>query len=149
MTTKEYLSSVKRLDNMINEKLDEIYRLKTRATNITVSCDRERVQGTSDIYKSGEEIVDLVDMGKDVDLLTDILVDTKRNIKNICKKMDNEEQAKILILHYIEYKSFSQIATICGMKVGKAKYTCKIARKKFGEIFEIEMLAIPLALADG
>jgi DNA-directed RNA polymerase specialized sigma24 family protein len=83
-------------------------------------------------------------MGKDVDLLTDILVDTKRKIKNICKKMDNEEQAKILILHYIEYKSFSQIATICGMKVGKAKYTCKIARKKFGEIFETTRYSFPI-----
>lgn len=144
MTTKEYLSSVRRLDNMINEKLDEIYRLKTRATNITVSCDRERVQGTSDIYKSGEEIVDLVDMGKDVDLLTDILVDTKRNIRNICKMMDNEQQARILLLYYLENKSYSQIATICGIKVGKAKYTCKIARKKFGEIFETTRYIFPI-----
>ena len=144
MTTKEYLSSVRRLDNMINEKLDEIYRLKTRATNITVSCERERVQGTSDIYKTGEEIVDLVDIGKDVDLLTDILVDTKRNIKTICKKMDNEQQARILLLYYLENKSYSQIATICGIKVGKAKYTCKIARKKFGEIFETTRYSFPI-----
>lgn len=135
MTTKEYLSSVRRLDNMINEKLDEIYRIKSRVTNITMPYDRERVQGTSDIYRQGNDVVDIVEMEKDVDLLTDYFVEIKRSIKNICRYIE-PQYADIIKLKYIEYRSFSEIATIYGWKIGKTKYTCKIARKKFDEIFQ-------------
>ena len=136
MTTKEYLLSVKRLDNMINDKLDEIYRIKTRVTNITKPYDKERVEGTSDIYRSGNEIVDIVEMEKDVDLLTDIFVDTKRNIMCICNSLENPKYAEIIKLKYIKYKSFSEIATIYGDKIGKTKYTCKNACKEFDKIFQ-------------
>lgn len=132
MTTKEYLLSVKRLDNMINDKLDEIYRIKTRATSITKPYDRERVDGSSDIYKAGNEVVDIVEMEKDVDLLTDILIDTKRNVMAICTQL-NPKHADIIIKHYIEYKSISTITEECKYKGIRG---CKKAHKRAVEEFE-------------
>lgn len=143
MTTKEYLLSVKRLDNMINDKLDEIYRVKTRATNITVPCDKERVDGTHCNDRIGEQVTDIVEMEKDVDLLTDIRVDTIRHIKKICKQI-NPIHADILEKHYIDYLSFSQIGTIYGFKIGKTKYICKEAQKEFEKIFITTKCSIPI-----
>lgn len=132
MTTKEYLLSVKRLDNMINDKLDEIYRIKTRVTNITKPYDKERVDGTSDIYKSGNEIVDIVEMEKDVNLLTDIFVDTKRNIIRLCDNL-NPKHRDIILKHYVEYKSISTVAKECGYKNIRG---CKKAHKRAIEELE-------------
>lgn len=126
MTTKEYLCSVKRLENMINDKLDEIYRVKTRATNITVPCDKERVDGTPCTDRMGEQVTDIVEMEKDVDLLTDFLVDIKKNIVRMCATL-NPSQANVVIKHYVECNSFSQTADICGFKIGKTKKLCREA----------------------
>ena len=44
MDTKQYLNQIHRLDIQIQNKLSEIYKLKTMACNVTVSNDREIVQ---------------------------------------------------------------------------------------------------------
>lgn len=111
---------------MINDKLDEIYRVKTRATNITVPCDKERVDGTPCMDKMGEQVTDIVEMGKDIDLLTDILVDIKKNIISMCSTL-NPTQANVIIKHYVECNSFSRTADMCGFKIGKTKKLCREA----------------------
>lgn len=134
MTGKEYLLSVKRLDNMINDKLDEIYRLKTKATSITVPCDKERVQCSSSQDRQGDYISQIIDLEKDVDVLTDILIDTKRNIKTICSRM-NPFYGSMIKKRYIQNMSLSQIATIYNIKIGKTKYNHKKAVEEFEKIY--------------
>ena len=134
MTANEYLLSVKRLDNMINEKLDEVYLLKSRATSTTMCCDGERVQCSCSKDRTGDIVSQIVDMERDIDCLTDILVDTKRSIKEICKRLP-PMQSIIIERKYIDCKSFSQIAREYGIKVGKTKYIHKKAVKNFEEIY--------------
>ena len=60
MDTKQYLNQIHRLDIQIQNKLSEIYKLKTMACNVTVSNDSERVQTSirndklSNIYDDNE-----------------------------------------------------------------------------------------------
>lgn len=42
MTTKQYLNQIYRLDRMINNKLSEIYQLKSLACTISVANDGEK-----------------------------------------------------------------------------------------------------------
>lgn len=132
MTTNEYLLSVKRLDNLINEKLEEIYRIKTIATSKTVPYDRERVQCSPNYDRQGDFVSQIVDLEKDVDMLTDILVDTKRNIRSICKAM-NPKYADIIIKKYVQGNSLSQIAKDYNYNIGNMKYHHKKAVNEFKE----------------
>lgn len=143
MTTKEYLLSVRRLDNLINDKLDEIYRLKTRATHTTIACDNERVQGTSNQDKQGDIVSEIIDLEKDVDMLVDIQVDIKRNIKHICKQL-NPKHRDMLIKKYIEYKSISTIADEFGMKIRGTKKAHKRAIEEFEKIYLTTRYSISL-----
>lgn len=134
MTANEYLLSVGRLESMINDKLDEVYLLKSRAVSTTIRCDCERVQCSGSKDRTGDIVSQIVDMERDIDCLTDILVDTKRCIKGICEIMP-PMQAIIIKRKYIDCQSFSQIAREYGIKVGKTKYIHKKALKNFEEIY--------------
>lgn len=134
MQTKEYLYSIERIDNMINEKLADIYELKCRATSTTVPSDREYVQSSGTTDKIGNMISKIVDMEKDVDMLVDLLADRKRVICDICSKL-TPLQSIMIKDRFIRYMSFSQIARIYGIKVGKAKYISKKAIEEFEKIY--------------
>ena len=56
MNTKTYLNQISRLDKMIQNKLSEIYRLKTIACSVTVSTDKEAVDVSSDKDKLGSTV---------------------------------------------------------------------------------------------
>ena len=67
MNTKTYLNQISRLDKMIQNKLSEIYRLKTIACSVTVSTDKEAVNVSSDKDKLGSTVTKIVDLEKDTD----------------------------------------------------------------------------------
>lgn len=134
MTANEYLSSVNRLNGMIKEKLDEVHMLKSKATSTTISYGKDRVQCSCQYDKNADIIAQIIDTDRDIDCLIDILVDTKRNIRYICKQMDSM-QAVIIEKKYIEGKSLPKIAKEYGIKVGKVKYIHKKAVKSFEEIY--------------
>ena len=71
MNTKTYLNQISRLDKMIQNKLSEIYRLKTIACSVTVSTDKEAVDVSSDKDKLGSTVTKIVDLEKDTDRLVD------------------------------------------------------------------------------
>lgn len=78
MNTKTYLNQISRLDKMIQNKLSEIYRLKTIACSVTVSTDKEAVDVSSDKDKLGSTVTKIVDLEKDTDRLVDEFM-RKRN----------------------------------------------------------------------
>lgn len=71
MNTKTYLNQISRLDKMIQNKLSEIYRLKTIACSVTVSTDKEAVDVSSDKDKLGSTVTKIVDLEK---IQTDLLM---------------------------------------------------------------------------
>lgn len=71
MNTKTYLNQISRLDKMIQNKLSEIYRLKTIACSVTVSTNKEAVDVSSDKDKLGSTVTKIVDLEKDTDRLVD------------------------------------------------------------------------------
>ena len=62
MNTKQYLNQVRRSDRMINNKLSEIYQLKTLATSISVATDGDRVQSSGNKDRMGNTVARLVDL---------------------------------------------------------------------------------------
>ena len=80
MDTKQYLSQIERLDRVIQNKLTEIYQLKTMACNIVVSTENERVQTSGDKERMASTVAKIVDIEKEIDSLIDVQIERKNTI---------------------------------------------------------------------
>ena len=132
MDTKQYLSQIERLDKMIQNKLSEIYQLKTMACSVTVSNEKERVQTSSDNDRLGSTVAKIVDLEKETDRLVDRFVDLKKEIMSIISMIKSERHREILFKKYLEQKSLYEIAEELGM----TDRGCKKAHKRALEEFE-------------
>lgn len=132
MDTKQYLSQIERLDKMIQNKLSEIYQLKTMACSVTISNDSERVQTSSDKDRLGSTVAKIVDLEKETDMLIDRFVDLKKEIMIIISMVKSERHREILSKKYLELKSIYEIAE----ELGITDRGCKKAHKKALDEFE-------------
>lgn len=132
MDTKQYLSQIERLDKMIQNKLSEIYQLKTMACSVTVSNDSERVQTSSDKDRLGSTVAKIIDLEKETDMLVDSFIDLKKETMLIIRMIKSERHREILFKKYLEQKSLYEIAEELGM----TDRGCKKAHKRALEEFE-------------
>lgn len=132
MDTKQYLSQIERLDKMIQNKLSEIYQLKTMACSVTVSNDSERVQTSSDKDRLGSTVAKIIDLEKETDKLVDSFIDLKKETMLIIRMIKSERHREILFKKYLEQKSLYEIAEELGM----TDRGCKKAHKRALEEFE-------------
>ena len=132
MDTKQYLSQIERLDKMIQNKLSEIYQLKTMACSVTISNDSERVQTSSDKDRLGSTVAKIIDLEKETDRLVDSFIDLKKETMLIIRMIKSERHREILFKKYLEQKSLYEIAEELGM----TDRGCKKAHKRALEEFE-------------
>ena len=109
MTAKEYLRSIKYLDNAINAKQAELDRLKRDMCSIRgISYDKDKVQGgISDSMKIVDKIIELNNV---INAEIDKLVDLKAEAHNKIEKVCNEKFISLLTDIYINGYTFEQVA---------------------------------------
>lgn len=110
MVTKEYLGQLERLDKMIQNKLSEIYQLKTMACSVTVSNDSERVQTSADKDRLGNTIAKIVDLEKETDKLIDSFIDKRNHIIEQIDGIKDVNMYHVLSSRYVSKKTFDEIA---------------------------------------
>lgn len=110
MTTKEYLNQVDRLNRMIDNKLSEIYQLKTLVCSISVATDTEKVKSSGSQDKMGDAIVKIVDMEKETDEMIDKMLDVKKKIVSQIESIKNTNYYDVLCCRYIGRMTFEEIA---------------------------------------
>ena len=109
MTAKEYLRSIKYLDNSINAKLAELDRLKRDMCSIRgVTYDGDKVQGgTIDNMKIVDKIIDLNNViNAEIDRLVDLKAEAHGKIEKVC----NEKFISLLTDIYINGYTLEQVA---------------------------------------
>lgn len=109
MTAKEYLRSIKYLDNSINAKLTELDRLRHNAESIRgVSYDGDKVQGgISDSMKIVDKIIELDNViNAEIDRLVDLKADAHTKIEKVC----NEKFISLLTDIYVNGYTLEQVA---------------------------------------
>ena len=117
MTTKQYLNQIHRIDQIINNKLSEIYQLKNLACSISVSSDSDRVQTSSDQDPLGNAVAKIVDLENEVNDCIDQFSEKRRKIITQIDSIENEMQYQVLFSRYIERKTFEKIADDNGYSV--------------------------------
>ena len=106
MTTKEYLGQIGRLNKQIQNKLAEIYQLKTMACSVTMANENDRVQTSSDKDKIGMFVTRIVQAEKECDEL----IDRRVYIVAQIDKIEDAEMYDVLAQKYILQKTESEIA---------------------------------------
>lgn len=114
MTIKEYLSQAYRIAQRINSKLEQIKNLRELATKATSTISETGVCDSGNKQRMESIIVKIVDLEREINCDIDILVDLKKDIMAIIKKVKNPEYQTLLELRYLCFKKWEQIAIDMG-----------------------------------
>lgn len=142
MDTKQYLSQIERLDKMIQNKLSEIYQLKTMACSVTVSNEKERVQTSSDKDRLGSTVAKIVDLEKETDRLVDRFIDKRSHIISQIDGLDNIDYYHVLSMRYVARNTFEEIAKKTNWSIRKVFSIHGDALKEFERLYGREYLEI-------
>ena len=110
MTTKQYLNQIDRINRMVNNKLAEIYQLKTMVCSISVSANEDKVQSSSGKDKLGSAVAKIVDLENEINNAIDVYVEKKDRIVSQIDSIKDIMEYQVLFSRYIERKTFEQIA---------------------------------------
>ncbi len=142
MDTKQYLSQIERLDKMIQNKLSEIYQLKTMACSVTVSNEKERVQTSSDKDRLGSTVAKIVDLEKETDRLVDSFIDKRNHIISQIDGLDNVDYYNVLSMRYVGRDTYEEIANKTNWSIRKVFSIHGEALKEFERLYGREYLEI-------
>lgn len=140
MVTKQYLSQIERLDKMIQNKLSEIYQLKTMACSVTVSNDSERVQTSYDKDRLGSTVSKIVDLEKEIDALVDNFVAKRKHIISQIDNIENTDYYHVLSMKYVSRNTFEEIANKTHWSIRKVFSIHGEALKEFEKLYGKEYL---------
>ena len=120
MTAKEYLSQAKTLNARIVRQMyrrDELYALMTTRT-----AKLSKVPGGSRNDRSLEDtMAKYVSLEEKIDREIDALVDLKEEIRAVIDQLPDETEKLVLVMHYLENKSYPDIGKELGYPGNSAK----------------------------
>ena len=106
MTTKEYLSQIKRYDKMIANKREEITNLRSMACGTSIQISGDRVQRSGNKDKLGSFMSEIVDMEQE---LKEMLSKRCLIVREI-ESLENGDEYDVLAKRYILRKNVKEIA---------------------------------------
>ena len=136
MTPKQYLDQLLTLDRMIQNKLEEIFKL--RSTVIMPSCksDGDRVQTSGSSDRMADFFSKIVEIEKEYDVLINSYNELKREIFQKLNLMSYYKYREIIKMRYVDGKSIRQISARLKMTDRGCKKAHKRALEEFGKIME-------------
>ncbi len=115
MNAKEYLSQAMWLDKSINNKLEQMERLKAIAEKVTVDFTQEKVSGGKATTSPMEDAtVNLIDLSHEINDDIDRLIDLKREILDVISQVEDVSYQLVLEMRYINNKSWDDVARDMG-----------------------------------
>ena len=107
---KSYLMQVELYDTHINNKLEELARLKELTRHITSSIKDVPVSGGGNQDKLGSAIAKIVDLENEINEAVDAYIDKRREVGKVLERLGDADQIGVLHKRYFEYKTWEQIA---------------------------------------
>ena len=107
---KSYLMQVELYDTHINNKLEELARLKELTRHITSSIKDVPVSGGSNQDKLGGAIAKIVDLESEINDAVDAYIDKRREVSKVLELLEDADQVAVLHKRYFEYMAWEEIA---------------------------------------
>lgn len=136
MRTEEYLNQARHLDTQINSKLSQIESLSALSTKCTATLTDmpgNRNNGTS---KMEDTILKIITLQEEINSDIDVLVDLKKEIMTIIKKVENSEYRTLLENRYLSFLSWEKIAVEMKYSIQQIYRKRTEALKKIEEILK-------------
>lgn len=106
---KEYLRQLRRLEACIEQRQEELNRLRE-----LIGCNAidygERVQTSPSADSIPNEVIRRAELEADISRKIERFLQLKHKIINEIQSLDNAVYVKILYMRYVEYKSLDEIA---------------------------------------
>jgi len=110
LNAKQYLRQLRRLNDIVQSKLDQIETLRSLAQKITHVPKNIKVQESILEDKNSELIAKIVDLENDIKADIDYLLDLKLKITHQINSLDNDDYKLLLMLRYLNFKTWEEIA---------------------------------------
>jgi len=107
---KEFLQQVKLCDAHINNKLEELSRLKDMVIHITATWKADVVSGGGTQDKMGDAIAKIIDLEAEINRAVDEYVDKKKQVGATIEQIRDSDQVTVLHKRYFEDLTWEQIA---------------------------------------
>lgn len=111
---KAYLKRIRLYDAHINNKMEELERLKAMVTKITQTLREDAGGGSRSQDKVGDAVSQMVDLQAELNAEIDRYVDSKAEICNVLNKIQNRRYFEVLHKRYVLFKTWQQIADEMG-----------------------------------
>ena len=125
MWAKKYLQEIQRLEELLNQRLEELSSLKAmyglRGCNLS-----EKVQTSTKGDTLESAVIKCVELQDKVNTLIDEFVDKKNKIITEIQSLDDKSYSDILYKRYIRYFSIKQIAN--DSQISENAVKCKLKR---------------------
>ena len=131
----QYLGQVRKLDLLVKNKMIERQMWRDIATGISPNMSGDRVQSSSSQQKMADAVNRMVDLGREIDLAIDALVDKKREIIAVIEQLDATEYD---VLHkiYVQGKDLQTVADDYAQSYSWASTTKGMAVKSVQRILD-------------
>lgn len=114
MTTKQYLNQMNRLNRVINNKLAEIYQLRTMVLSVNMAINESGIQTSPDKDKLGNALSKIVDLEEEINSLINRYLEERSRIIFQIESIESDMNYQVLFSKYIEQKTFEKIAEDTG-----------------------------------
>ena len=107
---KEYLEWIAIAEGKIQRKLAEIDRLRDLAKSVGSLSTDTPVQSSHEGDRIGKIVASIADKEKELDAIIDEYIDEKDKRIKVIEQLDNELERSVLHKHYVQFKTYNQIA---------------------------------------
>ena len=136
MRTEEYLNQARHLDTQINSKLSQIESLSALATKCTATSTDMPGNKNNETSKMEDTILKIITLQEEINSDIDVLVDLKKEIMTIIKKVENSEYRTLLENRYLSFLSWEKIAVEMKYSIQQVYRKRTEALKKIEEILK-------------
>lgn len=108
--TINYLKQAKRLDDIINLKIEQLSDLKLQSAIISSLHDTEKVKTSLNPNKLSGLVAKMVDLENEINKEIDKLYSIKKDIMHSINLIDNKDYQVLLNLRYLNFLTWEEIA---------------------------------------
>lgn len=127
MTAKEYLQQALRLDERINSKISQLESLRELAAKCTSTITGMPRNPSPSQSPMADAVCKIIDLQDEINRDIDHLVDLKRELVEVIRKVEDVECRLLLELRYLCFKSWEDLAVQMGYTTRNIHYLHKQA----------------------
>ena len=111
MTAKEYLQQIRKIDLLIQNKLEQAQELRSKLEVQGINFESDgSTSATRNVTKMNDLIVSVVTLEDEINQQIDLLINKKREVMELIDSLDNVDEISLLYKRYFNYMSWEEIA---------------------------------------